>query len=378
MSMQSLTMWLGHYSNAPTRQLGRDLERLSRPLKHNEHGYEETPCNEGSHRVRRFFQVLALAPVAPIGSILGFGLFSVAGMISTYYDSRLEIDDMNAEAIGKKRTFHLLSLNVCFQEGPFAPIAGGVIPPLDPVEDHPSRATAIAHWIGTQLMAPDIFLGQEFTGLAAQDAFVAELKNHGYRYFVIDRAPHPFLMNSGLIVASKYKLSNVSLTPFSYSDRYGGGKIVQNGAIHFSLTDNNKPVLSLLNVHLNAESGPDADNTRYDQLQNYVIPQLRNTDTPTVLMGDLNFDTSTPGSKEQAGLDGLINICEGENTWTNKGVVHLRGGNNPVVYESLDAIIANSTEIELLTRKISQVAIGNALLTDHYAVGVTATVRQDL
>lgn len=372
-SIQSLAMWVGHYSNGAARQIGRDLERISRPFKHNAHGYEEHPCHEATLRIKRLFRAMLYAPIAVIGSPLSTGLFALSHRFSSA-NTRLDIIDNDSQAISSRtRRINIMSLNVCFQEGPFAPMAGGVVSPFDPVKGHDSRVAALVHWIGSQKLVPDIFLGQEFTDFHAQDAFVAGMKNLGYTFFVVDRAPHPVFMNSGLIVASKYKLENISFIPFAWADRYKGDLIVQKGAIECSIANTKaKQLVRILNTHLNCESGPIADATRHRQIRNYLAPRLRDQTVRTVLIGDLNFDTSIEKAKNESGLKGLTNICEGNITWTNEGVAHLRGHTAPVLTENIDAIIPNSPAIRYKDLHITKVATEDgALLSDHYAVGVT-------
>lgn len=369
-SVRELTMWAGCYLNGFARQICRDMERITRPLKIQEDGYEETACKEATVRVKSIFRAICCLPLAAICTPLSTGCLTVAYCLD---NSRLEIIDKGATVLTaqKTHTVNLLSLNVCFQD-PFSPFAGGVVPPLDPVKGHSSRAVAIAHWIGHKKNAPDVFLGQEFTGLHAQDAFVDEMKKYGYKFFIVDRAPHPLFMNSGLLVASKYKLENISCIPFSYEDRFGGAKVVQNAAIRCSLSDTqNSTVLHLINTHLNAESGPKADQTRYTQLTKYVMPHFTNEKVRTVLMGDLNFDTSIGDSKRRSGLENFTNICEGKVTWTNEGVNHLRG-NTPLSTENIDVIIANSPTIRFDDLDIAKVETEKkSLLTDHYAVSAS-------
>lgn len=370
---RDLTMWAGCYLNGFSRQICRDIERMTRPLKCREDGYEETACKEGTLRIKSIFRVMFCVPLAAICTPLSTCCFAVAYCLG---NSRLEVIDTGAIALTPKRTHRvsLLSLNVCFQDF-FSPFLGGVVPPLDSIKGHSSRVAAIAHWIGNKKLVPDLFLGQEFTDLHAQNAFVDEMKKYGYKFFIVDRAPHPLFMNSGLLIASKYKLANISCVPFSYEDRFGGAKLVQNAAIQCSLCDTqNRTVLGLINTHLNAESGLQADETRYMQLKKYVMPHFTAEKVHTVLMGDLNFDTSIEVSKRKSGLEHFTNICEGNITWTNEGIAHLRG-NRPLLTENIDAIIANSRAIRFDDLDIAKVETEKGtLLTDHYAVSASATL----
>lgn len=372
-SIQSLAMWVGHYSNGASRQLGRDLERITRPFKHNAHGYEAHPCHEATLRVKRLFRAMLYAPIALFGSPLSTGLFTLSHICSSPR-TRLDIVDNDAPVFSSRtRKINIMSLNVCFQEGPGAPMAGGVVSPFDPVKGHDSRVAALVHWIGSQNLVPDIFFGQEFTDFHAQEAFVAGMKNLGYTFFVIDRAPHPLFMNSGLLVASKYKLKNISFIPFAFTDRLGCDRLVQKGAIVCTIADTKaKQRMRLLNTHLNCGYGPVADATRYRQVKNYLLPTLSDQSIPTVLIGDLNLDTSNQQAKQESGLEGFTNLCEGNITCTNEGVAHLRGSDEPIIYENIDAVMPNSQRIGHTNLTITKV-VGEdeVLLSDHYAVGIT-------
>lgn len=358
-------MWAGYYSNHFARALGRDYERISRPLKCAEHDYQPTPWQEIAERVGCLVRMSIFVPLSLLALPCSIFFYAISYFTNAQRLEIIEPETKCAESL-RDRQVSVMSLNACLQEGPFAPLTGGVVPPFAPVGNHPSRIAALARCI----TSPDVFVGQEFHDLSAQDAFVEELKKQGYRYFIIDRAPHPICVNSGLFVASKRALSDISFIPYPFKDRVGLAKGTQQGVLAFSvLGSQGKRVLSILNTHLNYGSGAENQAARNRQLRNHAIPHFRKRH-PSLLIGDFNFDTSSPLAKSASGLRGFVNVCEGQVTCTDEGKAHLRGRKGPPDLEKIDAVIANSVRITNVNiRKLQE---GGSLLSDHYAVHCTA------
>lgn len=369
--LKTACIWSGYQANHFTRKLGRDIERVTRPFKYGEKGYCETPFQELTERIKRVTHSLICLPASILGVPLSILFSSIANSMT---DLSIQVIYPENE-IGKSHTekqISIISLNSCFQEGPFAPITGGVVPPFDPVGKHPSRVAAVAHWIGSLKVgpnnsSPDVFLGQEIHDLNAQTAFIEELKKLGYCYFIVDRTPHPVFMNSGLFVASKKKIGNVSFISFPFKDRAGLAMGSKQGALCFSILDeNNKEVLRIFNTQLNYGYGPDCQAARNRQLA-HIIPHLNNSKIPTILAGDLNFDTSGE-TKKDAGLEGFTNIYEGKITCTSEGTLLLRGAAGEPEFETIDGIVTNHQDIQFSDVKIEKLELEGYLLSDHYAL----------
>ncbi len=324
--MSTLSMWLGHYLHAPARQVGRDFEEALR---------EGASC--------KHVRSIAYLPLVAIFSPLGYASSTLSWLTSK---SRIEVLDFGAKE-PKKRDFSLFSLNVCFQDAHASRFAAGVCTPFEPCAGFTTRVEAVIDFVTKR--KPDLFFGQEFTDIAAQSAFIEGMKEKGFCFFIVDRAPHPLFNNSGLIIASKYRLTNISFIEFPISSRYGSCKAVQKGAISCQIAG-----LTLINTHLNGWG------KQPEQVKEYILPHFK---APALLAGDLNFETKDPESKEKAGLSPYINQFEGDITWTNKAL------QTPPQQMSIDVMIANGVA---LTNP--QIFDSNEDLTDHYGIAATVSL----
>jgi len=374
MSIYATMLWAGYYANDGLRKVGRDYERITRPLKWNEHGFAETKNGEIYERLKRACQSLPVVPFAIAGAPFSC-LF--LGLANYFQESRLKVfqTDIPNNPPERERQVRILSLNGCLLESAYSPYCG-VVPPFDPVGRYQTRVAAMAHWIATREISPDVFVGQEFQDYRSQEAFVIEMRKYGFCYFILDRAPHPLFVHSGLMVASKRPIGDVSFLEYPYSDRIDRFVIVQQGAIQFTLKDaNQKAIMRIINTHLNCGDGERVQEVRARQLQREVVPLFREGSLPTVLIGDFNFDTANASFKRSAGLEGYTNVCEGHQTWTNEGEHHLRGRQDPVQTENVDAILSNDlTKLSLTNPRVEKATTDNCLITDHSAVSATATL----
>lgn len=337
--------WVGYSCNHFGRKLGRDLEWITRPKSLEPHLIPKM--------ITRCTSLMLSAPV----SLISLPFHVVFNAIASYVPAqRLRILEENTPAAAS-RTFTLLSLNGCLHEGLFAPVTGGVVPPLDPAGGHTTRVAAIADYIGQQ--NPDIFVGQEFHDLRVVSVFIREMKKQGYTTFVWDPSPHAICVNSGLLVASKVKLGNISFIPFYVKDRGGLSKGVRKGAIAFSVLDSqNQPILQILNTHLS--DGSEHQWARDIQLKDYLLPKL-STPLPSILVGDFNFDTSLHPTP-------YPNLFQGIPTCSNRGKISLRGRNIPFETETIDGMIPNTPAITLSDLRSTELFSEGELLSDHFAI----------
>jgi endonuclease/exonuclease/phosphatase family metal-dependent hydrolase len=364
MHIPTACMWAGYYSNYFARSLGRDCERITRPFKPGEEGFAKTACAEVTERVTRAVKAAACVVPAVVGCVFCVVFLGLSVLLGKerleYYEDRSVLPP-----VAEGRQITVLSVNGCMQEGCFAPITGGVVPPFDPVGRYPTRIAGLAHRTGIRKI--DVLIGQEFHDLSAQDAFVAEKKKYGFRYFLIDRGPHPVYMNSGTIVASRIPIKRARFVPYPWEDRAGLAKGTLQGAIQFTVEKNGR-MLTLFNTHLNY--GDENQAARNRQLKNHVMPLFRSETHPALIGGDLNFDTSVDGVKRAAGIEGLVNAAEGQVTCTSEGELHLRGRKGPAVLERIDAILA-SPDLPFSQLSVEPLKEGDLLLSDHYTVQAT-------
>ena len=268
------------------------------------------------------------------------------------------------------RFIKVLSLNALFQD-PWAPLTGGAVQPFDPVGDHPSRIAAVVAKVAEE--APDVFMGQEFDSIGAQDEFIARMRDEGFQYFIRDLGSNdPVRNHSGLLIASKVPLKDHEFVPYPSADRSGLAKMANQGALCVGVMLGDQE-LQLVNVHLNYGESPSDQQARYRQLRHHVLPRF-DKPVPTVVLGDLNFDTEAAG--EDAGLGKLKNALEGQVTCTDEGKHTLRGKpreNCDCCAEKIDGVIYDPEQVTV-TVESKELKEGDLYLSDHTANIATITL----
>jgi endonuclease/exonuclease/phosphatase family metal-dependent hydrolase len=342
---------MSYHTTHFARKFGRDLELITRPkLKQD------------------WARVLSL-PLNLSLTIAGFPLHTIFTAMSAMLPTEVYRLIQTGEPTTDGNQLTILSFNAVLREGFIAPFTAGVVPPSEAVEGFASRTEAIAHFVGSQ--GPDIFAGQEFNDPHAVQVFIEILKSYGYCSFLYDPLLNPLTIGSGLLIASKRKLANLSLICFPIGDRAGIAKFARRGTLCCSVLDGmGKPMLRIFNAHLDA--GTD-QRVRNRQLK-HVLPHFTDQTIPTILVGDLNFDTSKHG--KDAGLDGYKNIFEGQITYNDEGKLTLRGIAPPPNIEYIDVMIANTPALIFSDLSVKQVKAGKDILSDHFAIRATVTTNQ--
>jgi hypothetical protein len=126
---------------------------------------------------------------------------------------------------------------------------------------------------------------------------------------------------------------------------------------------------------LNYGDSEENQKARNRQLKRHVIPLLQRG--PSVLFGDLNFDTSKV-SKAASGLQGFTNALEDLPTCTDEGKHTLRGKNrNPggkpcaECKESIDGLIYDPKRVSVSNCVVKPLCRNHQLLSDHFATVAT-------
>jgi hypothetical protein len=359
LEVQDTLNWSAYYANYFGRKIGRDLEWTTRPNKDVEYLFAK--------KMARYASLTLSAPIAftllPAHMLLN--------IVASYIPAPRFRTIHGIPTGSTSNTITLASLNGCLHEGLFAPTTGGVVPPFDSVGSKETRVGAIAEIIGAE--SPEILVGQEFHDLRSIKIFIKELQRFGYTSFAYDPSPHLIGLSSGLFVASKRKLSDINFVPFVLADRGGKAKAIRSGTLTFTVLDaENKPLVKIINAHLNS-GGPEWQFARNNQLKSYVLPEFVNTEVPSILLGDLNFDTSE--YKDESGLNDYTNILEGTVTCTSEGKRDLRGRKGALELEKVDGILGNSDRIEFSNLQAKPLKENEELLSDHYLLSVTAEIR---
>lgn len=306
---QKIFTYAGYYGNWFAREAVRSIERLSRPMpQDNGHWWAEI-----GERVKKTVSAVFSVPFAAVLAIPTFAFYGLAAISG---EGRFEIIETEGRPLAE-RSIKIVSLNACFQD-PWSPLTGGVEVPLKLTQRNESRVAATVNKVAKE--NPQIFLGQEFESLGAQDEAIRLFRGQGFCNFIRDLGSNdPVRNNSGLFVASKVPLQDVQFTTYPSEDREGLAKWSNQGALSFRVRVGDADI-RLVNVHLNYGEGPVNQAARERQLTKHVAPLL---DQPAVLFGDLNFDTSLQG--EIPGLPGFVNALAGRVTCSDEGKHTLRG-----------------------------------------------------
>ncbi|HEV7737812.1 MAG TPA: hypothetical protein VGO47_10640 [Chlamydiales bacterium] len=362
---QKCFTYMGYYANAFAREAVRDVERLTHSMPQG-NGYWE----EVGERVKRVTFAIVSIPLAAFLCIPAMSCYVIAACMG---EGRFElIEPKSPASFWQARDVKVLSLNVCFQD-PWSPLTGGVVPPFEPVADCASRISAMVNAVAKE--NPVIFMGQEFESIGAQDESIRLMQQKGFRYFLRDLgSSDPICNNSGLFVASKVPLRNIAFVPYPSEDREGLAKWSKQGALTFTTLLGGKD-FRFVNVHLNYGEGEQNQQARNRQFQRHVIPLLKRE--PSVLVGDLNFDTSKV-NKIDSGLQGFTNELEGLVTCTDEGKHTLRGkdrnpGGKPCTdcEERIDGLIYDPKRVRVDNCEVKPLRLKQQLLSDHFATVAT-------
>lgn len=206
---------------------------------------------------------------------------------------------------------------------------------------------------------------------------IEKLRQQGFSYFARDLGSNSAIYNhSGMFVASKVPLKEIGLVPIDQEDRTGWMSVMTNKALlTFKVQVPGAPDLRFVNVHLNY-GGPDHQPTRNRQLQKYVVPLTH--EGPTVVLGDINFDTSTVTSHE-SGLIGLVNHMEGQVTCTDEPKHRRWGKERPCedCAEKIDALITDPGRVRVFEQQPLPLIVANEYASDHFAVVANLEILPD-
>lgn len=348
---QKFCSYLGHYLSEPFRQTVHSIEKLNRNVSFStkEKIQEVAKC--------AFYAALTLFSSVPAASSYILG--------SLFGKGRLEW--IQGQSAWEGKSIKIMSLNACFQD-PWSPLTGGIVSPFSPIGSFDTRVAAVVDKIAKEEI--DVFLGQEFDNLGAQDLFIKKMKENGFHSFVRDfGASDPIRNSSGLFIASKIPLSSVQFTPYSLEDRNGLAKWSNQGALSCNIQLDGKEI-RLTSLHLNYGEGEENQKARIRQLENYIFPLLQEQNG--IAIGDLNLNTKEIELKKM----GFENAFEDQVSCTDEGKHRLRGKEKSGCIdceERIDGLLFDPKKISLSNPKIFQLKEGNELLSDHYAM--TAEVK---
>ncbi len=221
--------------------------------------------------IRRIFTV-AIYSVAALFAIplalIGSGFEKAADLIRNRPFTYLKGNPKAEKPEG--HTYKLMTLNACMLWGGLPVPLGGMRPPN-------KRVDALAKKI--KKLDPDVLVMQEV-------AFDPAIKLHkklkkNYPHFFTRIGPNPPLMESGLFIASKYKILNAGFIPFP--DQVG----IKRGAFWFETLDR-----AFITTHMEFGDTPEGRKKRKAQfdLIKEQIQELQIMGKTCFLLGDFNLD----------------------------------------------------------------------------------------
>lgn len=349
-------MYFANALNAPARFVSGSYERVTRCWKYGEEGFKKTQSQELLHRVSLSIGALAVLPFT-LFSFLAIPFTGLAACLRGRFEFWHPMVQKPLKTPGESLT--ALSYNIAGQEGPFAPLTAGVVAPFEESGEHKTRLERLCADLA--VLEKDVLLLQEVHGIDTQDFLASRLQAMGY-HVVADRGLSMLCNNSGLFIASLQPLEEVHFIEYPLEARHGLARWSLQGALVSKIAG-----VVFMNTHLNY-GGESAQNARVSQMQHLL--SLFTAKTPTVLAGDLNFDTDEMRDGqtllEAAGFKGFKNLCGGMETCSNEGKGRLR--DNFSSGEKDDGVIGNH-HVDLGALEVTY----RKGLSDHYQVAFTAT-----
>ncbi len=286
----------GYWLYYPARILGHSVERVSRPFKYNQHGYEDSYSAELFKRIRSCFSAAIALPAVIVSFPLATALFTISHLlhfnpIQFTTTENHEIKDKNEDSKAHEKTnFSVLFLNVCLQGGPFAALTGEVTSLHERFDKtYSSRVDAIVDFVKNDCNAPDVLCFSEVHDLSAIDKLKEKLKKKGYSYFITDIPTHPICINSGLFVASKMKIGKRKFVPYPLKHRSGVHLGALQGCMIFDLMDEqNQKITTIASTHLNYGNRKKDQESRDAQF-NHIFEKLVEGET-ALIGGDMNYE----------------------------------------------------------------------------------------
>lgn len=215
--------------------------------------------------------------------------------------------DGPAKALPENRTFSMLSWNVCAVSGGYSITDGGVVPwdqRLDRIEKKIIEQDA------------DVVCLYEIFDAKAGFNLSPALRNAGYKHVSFNFGARAVGASSGIMIASKYEIEDLTFTPFPVDSLVGRTKNCTKGVVGFDLVSNGQKFASVFATHLQHSEEPmfpTVEEVQARQMQMEIIAdKVNQVAGRTVLVtGDLNLDDNEyQGSSWNAQFDkGDISEC---------------------------------------------------------------------
>lgn len=190
--------------------------------------------------------------------------------------------------LSQDREFSLLSWNVCCVGAGYTISDGGVVPWSFRVDQ-----------IVDKILEKDADVNCLYETFDIQSAFTIrdKLASHGYTHFYYNIGPKAVGVSSGILVASKYKITKPEFLQFPLELLVGRTKNAAKGVFSFCLQSGGRDFAQIHTTHLQHSEQPafpteEEIAARKGQMQMIVdkVDSMRQTRLCTVVTGDLNLD----------------------------------------------------------------------------------------
>jgi len=277
----SLTL-LASYLSDPHSSLHRLYVDISMPYRPGQYGQATTITKELARRTLLVLQGLITTPVAAICAPVSF--IRVVGNWMKKYDFSVRIKHrIPTQQLQPNERLRVLFLNTCFLFCGFAADHGGARPWKE-------RIVNIVELVRRN--NPHIVCFGEVHDIKGGVKLCQLLERLGYKIFIHDIGKNNLGANSGLFMASKLDVTDVSYTPFDSSTLLGNIKYVRKGILHFTV--NNCANIAVTHFqHSENDFDPKSEEKAARQRQvGKVMDVFRdkaNPRLPMLLLGDFNM-----------------------------------------------------------------------------------------
>lgn len=281
---------ISKYMSKPYMWARSSFSRLYTPFTLGKFGQFDSIYTEIAYRNMLFEVLLSVAPTTiAMGELAALPrLLSYSLRGEPFHAIKGELKDKKTN----KREFTLFNMNICFLPGELPLFFGGVAPAAE-------RVSGIASLILNQ--NPDVICLYEVHEVNSAYALYQKLKKD-YAYFYLDIGPSFLEMNSGLFVASKYKVVDPLFKPFYY---LGMQNQINKGYFSFKIVDEDKTIAQIYTTHLQPYRKNVDEEIRKAELneiiENIHLNYTTEVSYPIVLCGDLNI----PWGSEEYDLSGI-------------------------------------------------------------------------
>jgi endonuclease/exonuclease/phosphatase family metal-dependent hydrolase len=269
-----------------------------------------------------------------------------------------------------KKSFTILSFNVCFTPDDMPVFFGGMLP-------WKKRIDKVVAFI--EKADPDVITLQEVFDKNAQDHLYKLLKNK-YSHFYTHIGPWQFNgkitglgFNCGLFVASKYPLKNPHFYPFKNDNPH-----INRGVFTFDITSSNKIISSVFTTHLEPfKNGKNLRKKELLQVIHLMQKSGQKSSQPIILCGDLNLSIDEAKKFIPIYFENSLNIDELKITpnnfthhdFTNKRLF-LKPTNDKLDYFDYILILKNNVRTKIKTSIMNTFDINNLdnAISDHNAI----------